>query len=335
MKPFYHLASQILIEKAGYFFFPLWRSWIKLQNFEAADVAHATMGYGTELFDCADRTGVLKVIDAPNSHPWSYKAAWQGECDVWCPGEKIPVPDWMLERMAREIDRADMVLCPSFFVRDSMIQNGVPPEKCFVNPFGVNTNLFTPRTNIPEKPIYISVGTICVRKGFQYLFQAFERVKKEVPEAQLIVVGDYKTDFRMLRARWEGTFTHIPHVTHPVLAGLLQKSSAFVLSSVEEGFARVILEAMASGLPIIATHESGATTLVRDGIEGIIVPARDAGSISDAMIRLGREAELNVAMGRASYEAGGRKNSWQDYGDRLAAEYAIRTAKLKTQRQGK
>ena len=110
--------------------------------------------------------------------------------------------------MEREIARADMVLCPSYFVRDTMISNGVPPEKCFVNPFGVNTSQFQPRTEIPSRPRFISVGTICVRKGFQYLFRAFELVKKELPEAELIVVGDYKIDFKIERPKWEGTFTH-------------------------------------------------------------------------------------------------------------------------------
>ena len=107
---------------------------------------------------------------------------------------------------------------------------------------------------------------ICLRKGRQYLFRAFELVKRRLPDAELICVGQYKSDFRRERPRWEGTFRHIHHLSHPDLSALFQTCTAFVFPSQEEGFARVISEAIGSGLPIIASHESGATTLVRDGI---------------------------------------------------------------------
>jgi len=329
MKPFYHWAPQIWEEHLFYALFPIWRSWLLAQTWPEAEVIQAIAGYATEPFDHADKTGALRVVDCPNSHPRTYQAHWQQECDIWCPGEKIPVPNWMLTRMKREMERADVVLCPSLFVRDTMVQNGIPAEKCFVNPFGVDTRQFKPRTQVPTKPKYISVGTICLRKGFQYLFQAFALVKKEIPEAELLVVGDYKIDFRMQRSQWEGSFTHIPFATHQVLSELLATCSAFVFPSVEEGLARVISEAMASGLPIIASYESGATTLIRDGVEGIIVPPREPARIAEAMVRLGRDPSLNADMGRAAYESGARNNSWQDYGDRLVAEYGRRLSPAK------
>ncbi len=324
MKMFYHWAPQIWTEKLFYFFFPLWCAWLRRQQWPPVKVIQAITGYATEPFDHANKSDALCVVDCPNSHPKTYRAFWQRECDEWCPGEKIPIPDWMLTRMEREIERADVVLCPSFFVRDTMVQNGVPEEKCFVNPFGVDTRKFQPRTQVPAKPRYISVGTICVRKGFQYLFAAFALVKKELPDAELIVVGDYKTDFRMQRPQWEGSFTHHPHLPHDELAKLLATCSAFVFPSIEEGLARVIPEAMACGLPIIASYESGATTLMRDGVEGIIVPPQEPARIAEAMIQLGKDSSLNVSMGQAAYEAGARNNSWQDYGDRLIAEYERR-----------
>jgi glycosyltransferase involved in cell wall biosynthesis len=178
-----------------------------------------------------------------------------------------------------------------------MLMNGIPEEKCFVNPFGVNTDIFIKRTELPKKPKFVAVGTISVRKGFQYLFRAFEIVKKKLPDAELIVVSDYKTDFRNERPKWEGTFTHVPRITHAELAKLLQTCTAFVFPSQEEGFARVITEAMGAGLPVIATHESGATTLVEDGIEGFIVRGRDPHHIAEAMLRLAQNPELCSVMG--------------------------------------
>jgi len=324
MMPFYFLTPQIWIERMFYVFFPIWKAWFKARPLPACDVVHAIMGYATEPFDEAERTGALKVADCPNSHPTSYYGFWQRECDIWCPGEKVPIPQWMFARMNRELERADVILCPSKFVRDTMIANGLDPDKCFLNPFGVDTSVFTPRGQPPAAPRFISVGTICLRKGHQYLFRAFEIVKRRLPEAELICVGGDKQDFRKVRPKWAGTYTHYRSLSHPKLAELLRTCSAFVFPSCEEGLARVIPEAMAAGLPIIASHESGATTLVEDGAEGFIVRGRDPAQIAQAMIRLAEDGELNRRMGEAAYQKGAVRNTWQDYGDRLLAEYQVR-----------
>jgi glycosyltransferase involved in cell wall biosynthesis len=188
----------------------------------------------------------------------------------------------------------------------------------------VDTDIFKPRPVVPQVPRFIAVGTICLRKGYQYLFRAFEQVKKQVPDAELICVGEYKCDFRKERPKWEGLFQHYPALPHLELAKMLQTCTAFVLGSVEEGFARVIVEAMAAGLPIVATYETGATTLVRDEVEGFIVPARDPAQLAQAMVRLASDAALCRRMGEAAYQRGAARNTWQDYGDRLLAEYQAR-----------
>ena len=97
-------------------------------------------------------------------------------------------------------------------------------------------------------------------------------------------------------------------------------TAQFQYDAWEEGFARALSEAMAAGLPIIATPQSGATTLVRDGVEGLIVPARDPGKLAEAILRLARDIEPSRRMGQAAYLRGSARNTWQDYGDRLLEE---------------
>ena len=324
MKPFYHVTPQIWRERAFYTLFPFWKSWLRIQSWPKSEVVHAIMGVATEPFDQAERMGALKVVDCPNSHPTSYYGYWQRECDLWCPGEKVPIPRWMFARMNRELERADLVLCPSNFVRDTMVTNGIPEEKCFVNPFGADVSIFKQRESLPPKPRFIAVGTICVRKGHQYLFRAFARVKQQLPEAELICVGNVKSDFRREWPKWQGTFTHIRNLPHAELASLLRTCTAFIFPSQEEGFARAIVEAMAVGLPIVASHESGATTLAQDGVEGFIINGRSPEKIADAMLRVARDPALCQRMGEAAHRKGAVKNTWQDYGDRLLAEYTRR-----------
>lgn len=333
MKPFYHLTSQIWSERATYFFLDLYAWWLRARlrspRCPKFQVVQSIAGLCGELFDRADEVGALKVVDCANSHPTTLYGFWQRECDLWCPGENVPLPRRIFRRMNRELDRADLVLCPSTFVRDTMVQNGIPAEKCFVNPFGVDTSIFKKREHPPDKPRFVCVGTICVRKGHQYLFRAFERVQAALPGAELVCVGDVKRDFRYEWPKWRGRIRHVERMVHSELAVLLQSATAFVFPSLEEGFARVLAEAMGAGLPIIATHESGASTLVQSGVQGILVPPRSIDTLANAMIQVTTDRDLNERMGDAAYEVGAVRNTWQDYGDRLLAEYERRLARLK------
>ncbi len=321
IKPFYHLSPRFP-ERIFHGLLPLWTNWVKRQKPPAFEAVQALMGYGAEVFDHAERIGALKVIDASNSHPTSYYGFWQRECDLWNPGTRPGVPRKIFARGNRDLERADLISCPSVFVRDSMIYNGIPEEKCVLNPYGVNTRTFIPRDRLPEKPRFICVGLIGLRKGQQYLFRAFQRVRERLPEAELICAGGYHADFSRERPRWEGTFTHYPHLPHRELAALLRSCTAFVLPTNEEGFARAIIEAMASGLPVITTYQSGATTLVRDGVEGRVINGRNVPELAAAMIQVAEDRALNERMGQAAHARGAGDNSWGDYADRLLEIYA-------------
>jgi glycosyltransferase involved in cell wall biosynthesis len=331
MKPFYHFAPQIWDERATYWFVGLYERWLqgKLRSTDCPkfEVAHGLMGFATELFAHAQKTGALKVLDCPNSHPTTYFGFWQRECDLWCPGEEVPIPRWMFGRMNRELELADLVIVQSRFARESMVLNGIPETKVLLNPMGVDTTLFKKREAVPAKPRFISVGTISLRKGHQYLFRAFELVKRKLPEAELLCVGRYKCDFRKEKPKWAGSFTHHPELQQSEVAALLRGCTAFVFPSQEEGIARAQVEALASGLPVVGTHEGGATTLVEDGKEGLIVRGRDPQHIAEAMLKLASDPELNRRMGEAAYTKGALRNTWQDYGERLLAEYARRIGK--------
>lgn len=327
-KPFLHLPFTDLEERVRWRALGLYEAWMRFQKLpKEVNLVQAPMGSCDALFKLADRVGrnVLKVFDAPNSHPRTLKLIWQGECDRYAPGYKIPIPDRFFEKVEREIQRADLILCPSKFVRDSMIKNGVEPSKCFISHFGVDTKIFKPRKFIPEKPQFISVGSICLRKGHHYLFRAWEKVKNQMPQgSRLICVGGVRPEFKVEWKRWRGTFTHHPHLEHAQLSELMKECTAFVFPSLEEGFARVLSEAMACALPLITTYESGATTVMEDGREGILVPSKNVEALAQAMLRLASESDLNLKMGQAAYHSGALQNTWQDYAERLLKEYSRR-----------
>lgn len=326
-KPYYHLGKSDLEERMRWVNLPFYDAWIRLRNLPATtNVVHGPMGSCKALFALANRSGrkILKVYDSPNSHPHSLKRIWQGECDRFRPGYRIPLPDWAFARMVEEINAADIVLCPSIFVKDSMTAAGVPAEKCFVNHFGVDTSIFKKRENPPARPRFVCVGSITLRKGHQYLFEAFEHVKQQLPDAELIIIGSPRPDFKTQWPQWRDQITHHPSLPHPEINTIFQSATAFVFPSLEEGFARVLSEAMAAGLPLIATHESGATTVIRDGVHGFIVPAGNPEILAARMLTLATEPALNHTLGQAAWTVGAERNTWTDYATRLHLEYKRR-----------
>lgn len=324
-KPFYHLPFQQLEELTRFWFAPAYDAWIASQVLPPdCNVVLGFPGSCEALFRLAEKQGrrILKVYDSPNTHPRLYARLWQEECDRFMPGYRIPFPASAMERAAREVDQADLILCPSDFVMESMVEQGVPREKCHVRHFGVDTSIFMPREQLPAAPLFVCVGSICLRKGHQYLFRAFAKLKETHPAARLVCLGGLRQDFAKEWPQWQGMVEHHPFMPHRELADLLKTATAFVLASLEEGFARVLSEAMAASLPIIATRETGVTTVLQDGVQGIVVPAREVDRLHDAMARLADDRALNQRMGEAALAAGAVRNTWQDYGDDLLGRFS-------------
>jgi glycosyltransferase involved in cell wall biosynthesis len=321
-QPYYRFAGGRYAELGYHLMFPIWQWWFQRQHLPLCDVVHAVMGSAIEPFAAAEKMGALKVLDASNSHPTSFYGFWQRELDLWNPRGHVSVPRRVYARANREIQAADLVLCASTYVRDSMRYNGVPEEKLTVNPFGVDRTLFVSRERPPVTPRFLFVGGLTLRKGLQYLIPAFEQIRTLHPTAELVLCGAvHHADFAPLYRRWRHLFTHHRSLPHPELAKLMRTCSAFVFPSLEEGFARVIAEAMSVGLPIIATHNSGATSVVEDGKQGIIVPVASMVAVRDAMLKMIGEPELCHAMGQAAAARMAEAGSWRHYAQRLVAAY--------------
>jgi glycosyltransferase involved in cell wall biosynthesis len=208
-----------------------------------------------------------------------------------------------------------------------MVSNGVPPEKCILNHFGVDTSLFVRRgeKDISPMPKFIVTGSLTVRKGQQYLFRAFKRLKEDYPDAELHSFGSPRPDFKKVLKEWNGfPGLHIhPSVPQQELVEHLKTCTAFVFPSLEEGFARSLLEAMAMGLPIITTYESGATTIMDDE-SALIIPPADENAIYDRMKYLCDNKGKVMEYGERAWLIGGKKNTWLDYAKRLVAAYEER-----------
>jgi glycosyltransferase involved in cell wall biosynthesis len=320
-KLFYHAATMGQRDRMVPRLWPIWDAWALRQAKGLAgrsiDIVCSVMGSGCGPFGVAERIGALKVVDASSSHPTSFYGFWQRECDIWSPGARVTLPRSLFRRCTQDLERADYILCSSLFVRDSMLYNGIPESKLAVLPYGADTSTFKPAEDATGKPVFIAVGTLTLRKGTHYLLEAMRLVRRFHPDAQLYLVGGVHDDFKRLIRRWQGEFTHVPAASHAQLAGLLQESLAFVFPSCEEGFARVLSEAMAAGLPIVATHESGASTVVKDGEQGFIVPQRQPQALADRLVQLIEDPQLARRMGMLASSFATSHGSHEAYGQKL------------------
>jgi len=115
---------------------------------------------------------------------------------------------------------------------------------------------------------------------------------------------------------YEGLFRHISHVPYSELPRYYQSADIFVYPSLHEGSALAIYEALASGLPVITTHNSGS--VVRDGVEGFIVPIREIEALKERILFLYQNKDIREQM---SSQARKRAESftWQAYRQRLGA----------------
>jgi glycosyltransferase involved in cell wall biosynthesis len=320
-KLFYHTATIGQRDRIIPRLWPIWDSWALRQAKDvtnaSVDIVCSVMGSGRGPFAVAERIGALKIVDASSSHPTSFYGFWQRECDIWSPKDRVTLPRSLFRRCTQDLESSDYILCSSLFVRDSMLYNGIPESKLAVLPYGANIATFTPAEKPTIEPVFIAVGTLTLRKGTPYLLEAMRIVRRFHPDAKLYLVGGIHDDFKRLIGGWRGEFTHVPAASHAQLAKLLQQSLAFVFPSCEEGFARVLSEAMAAGLPIVATHESGASTVVRDGEHGFIVPQRQPQALADRLVQLIKDPQLARRMGLVASAFARSQGSNEAYGSKL------------------
>jgi glycosyltransferase involved in cell wall biosynthesis len=212
---------------------------------------------------------------------------------------------------------ADYILVGSSFARESFISEGVPSDKLLVIPYGADTTLFSPKDS-PKPPRedfrLLFVGQIGQRKGISYLLEAMQRITGT--GVSLTLVGTIQGDGSAL-APFRHLFRHVQHVPRGELREMYQHADIFVFPTLVEGMGLVVLEAMASGLPVVTTP-NGPGDIVRDGVDGFLVPPRDVDAIVDRVIRLRADPQLRVQMGRNA-RARAQEFTWDRYQERTSS----------------
>lgn len=222
------------------------------------------------------------------------------------------------ERSRREIASAQYFLCGSEFVVRSLAFSDVEPSHCELCPYGVDIEQFKYAPHdVPaaDKPIRcIFVGGTKEHKGVSYLLQAFEKVGAET--AKLTIVGAVTLPAE-LRTKYQDIVTFVGMLPHDEIPQIMSEHDLLVMPSLSEGFSLTILEAMACGLPVICSQNSGAVGVIEDGVEGYFVPIQDTDALVNRIRWFDANRDLIPVMG-ASARATAERHTWVHYSQEVA-----------------
>lgn len=174
-------------------------------------------------------------------------------------------------------------------------------DRIYEVPHGIDLTRFVERAEIPPRPSILFLAGVARRKGIFTLLEAFERVGKAIPSARLVIAGSEGGDLEAVHRRaaaMSSLSIEIVGAVDPArVQDLMRAHSVYCLPSYGEPFATTILEAMACGVPVVATSAGGIPDLVTEG-GGRLVPPRDADALAAALVEVLSSVELQHAMGR-------------------------------------
>ncbi len=226
-------------------------------------------------------------------------------------------------------DYASFVVGVSQEMIQSLKHLGASPDKLVLNPYGVDTSLFTIADISKSAPDFLSVGRFVEKKSPLLVIEAFFILSKKIPDVRLWMVGDgplllqAKELACQLKLSDKINFTGV--LSKNEIQGLMQKARCFVQHSVtasdgdKEGTPNTILEAGASGLAIVSTQHAGIKEAVINGETGYLVAEHDVKGMANYMIAMAEDVRMAAELG-AKEAAHIRKNyEMKDRIDTLAA----------------
>ena len=242
--------------------------------------------YGYDAFTSFGRDGILFQL---HPHPASMRRILGEELVAHpdCAGSlekewELALPEEDFQHLVRETTMARSFLAASSFTRATLVENGASPSAVRVVPYGVDAGRFTPDSARRPSPVgklrLLFVGRINQRKGIKYLLEALRLVGSD--QVELTVCGRVVDDLRLFEP-FAGQVQIRPDVSAAELVAAYQAADLFVFPSVAEGFGQVLLESLASGLPILSTTHTAAPDLIESGRQGFVVEPRRPDQIAD------------------------------------------------------
>lgn len=287
--------------------------------YDESDICVSFSGFALHTLRRAKARGAMTVVEKGSSHISHQAALLREECERFGAAFSLPHPK-VIEKELKEYEEADYIAIPSGFVKRSFVARGVPAGKLLHVPYGVCPDEFRPVPKVDATFRFVHCGGLTLRKGVHYLLRAFHELN--LPGTELWLIGSPTEEIKPFLGKYDSPkiFCKGPYPQRE-LYKYYSQGSVFTLASVEEGLAMVQPQAMACGLPVICTFNTGGEDIVRDGTDGFVIPARDVEALKEKMLYLYENRELCKEMGLAARKRIVEGFTWDDYGERMVKEY--------------
>ena len=280
-----------------------------LSRHECMNRTDLVYGFNTcsvELFREAKAKGMPCVLDQTNPYAGFCARNWEEEAQRTPQFGRAQMlrtaatVRWYATREQPELAMADAVVIGSRFAAETLGEAGVDLGKCRV----VGNVATVPRVTYSPRPAgqrirLLFAGVLNPMKGIYYLLEAMKRL--DTTQVELLLVGRLDIPERAL-APYRHLFTYIPQVPREQLYKHYANTDIFVLPTIHEGFARVLVEAAAMGCPIVTTTASGTDELIGDEEAGYQIAPRDIDGLAEKIDQLCGDRQLREQMGRRAWE---------------------------------
>lgn len=290
------------------------------RTFGDIDAVYAYEDAARRTFAAANKRGVGTVYELPLGY---YKGVAR---EINRAGEDWPnlqpviysEPSWKQQRKDAEIGLADVIVVASRWARESLSwSDAVSGKPVIAVPYGTPVGEIGPRQQRPAGPFTVLfAGQIGLRKGVPHLLAAWEKLN--LRDARLWLAGPMGLPRNYLREH-RSSFDHLGALPRVELIEAMKQADLFVFPSLAEGFGLVIGEAMACGVPVLTTTNTGGPELITDDQEGWCVQAHEVEPLARRIQWASQNRDRLFEMGRLARQRA-EQWTWADYRRRLIAE---------------
>ena len=264
----------------------------------------------------AKSLGALTVLNTGSSHIAYQRDLLEEEYSKFGLQRTVTDPR-IVEKGTQEFIEADHIIVASSFVRQTLLDKGINSYKISIVPDAV-TRTFDIQPKKDDVFRIIFVGRLELRKGVQYLLEAFNQL--QLSNSELLLVGGPQPEIYPLLRKYEGLYRLTGRISDSELGWHFSQSSVFVLPSVEDGWGHVTLEAMSCGLPAIVSTHAGSADAIHEGINGFTVPPCDDESIAEKLDFLYENQDIAIEMGKNAKSMVQRR-TWDEYGQQMMSVF--------------
>ena len=293
------------------------------------DIFHVRAGAGCGgAIAKAKKQGMKVITDYSIAHPSFFDESVNPEIQKYNQKPFITSSGRFWKMAIRDCNLADTVLVNSHFVKQTFVDHGFDENKIKVVYLGVREDFYRLKKDYTKSKVLriLFTGSFEVRKGAEYILKAMQILDQMQFSYELIIVGSNMEASNLLKKYPAKHLNLVGHIPQDELEYYLSTADIYLFPSLGEGCAVSAMEAMAAGLPVITTKESGIPII--DNVDGIQLPFKNEKSIVDAIFELNDNIDLRKRLGENAAEKIINNYSWNMYSEQVKNLYSKLLGKI-------